>query len=374
MIVNGAYYNENPSGDWYSYDEIDKTGANYRIVIGMKSNGKTYGMKLKFLENFFKHGKQFAYLRTSVEEIKLKRVSGYWADMTDVLQEYGQHYFPGYDFYSIEIRNGRFILYGNTTDPVKAEKLGVMGYYFALNQTRYDSSIPYPDINIICYEEFLSTDYESPENFPQFIKFVSTIKRKRTDMVVYLLGNTVSRSSVILGGMGINVRELKQGTVQLFSYHWGDGANPNTVAIEWCRRYEQSTQSESFFHFGDPRELMITNGLWETGEYPIFNIEAAQENIVPKMALCFDVEGIHLYAYFMQEGALISDTRLLTYAEYWLVHEGATNLHRHQIAIDSPLQGMERLRKYIRHYYDNGWIKYSNNLAGDDFARIMQRI
>ena len=66
---------------YYSFDEIDRTGANWRIVFGERSNGKSYGSKMKMIQNFLKNGKQFAYIRRNVEEIKPKRVGVYFDDM-----------------------------------------------------------------------------------------------------------------------------------------------------------------------------------------------------------------------------------------------------------------------------------------------------
>ena len=49
---------------YYSTKRIDSTGAQYRLVFGERSNGKTYAALFRALENYAKDGKStFAYIR-----------------------------------------------------------------------------------------------------------------------------------------------------------------------------------------------------------------------------------------------------------------------------------------------------------------------
>ena len=235
--------------EYYSYDAIDATGANYRIVIGERSNGKTYGFKKKAFDNWLYNGKQFAYLRRFAEEILLKRVGNYWNDIMPYITEQLTPLYPEYSGFTITSRTGEWTVCGISKSGNKTV-LGTIGYYFALNQTQYDKSVSYPDVNLICFEEFLTNKLELRDEMTQFQNFISTIKRKRTDMTVYLLGNTVNRNSQILTGMNINVRDLTQGQIHKYSYI-GEENITNTVAIEWCRHYEQEEDSEAFFIFNN---------------------------------------------------------------------------------------------------------------------------
>ena len=313
--------------EYYSYKEIDRTGANYRIIIGERSNGKTYGFKKKAIDNFLNKGEQFAYLRRNVEEIKLKRVSNYFEDLGEYIKKQCQKKWPEAFTFAIIAKQGEFKLY--SYDEMENSKyLGTVGYYFALNQTRYDKSNSYPDVTMICFEEFLVKGTEEiRDEFTLFLNFVSTIKRKRTNMIVYLLGNTVNRNSQILQSMGINVRQLKQGSIRCYEY-FGEDNVKNTVAVEYCRHYEQSRESEAFFTFGNQKEMMITKGTWETESYPLFT-EAEFWAQRWKRAFIFDSPSIRIFIYLSKNNVLyVTEERMINHLEYLTFTTEGTNLGR----------------------------------------------
>ena len=45
---------------YYSLSKIDAKDATYNLIIGERSNGKTYAMLTKVLKQYIKDGKQFA--------------------------------------------------------------------------------------------------------------------------------------------------------------------------------------------------------------------------------------------------------------------------------------------------------------------------
>ena len=61
------------SNDYYSYEDIDATEAQYRMVIGERSNGKTYGALMKAIRNYIIDGNQSAYVRRYREDFTGKR-------------------------------------------------------------------------------------------------------------------------------------------------------------------------------------------------------------------------------------------------------------------------------------------------------------
>ena len=48
---------------YYSLNNILKKDAQYNIIFGQRSNGKTYAVKKYGLEKFIKTGEQMAYVR-----------------------------------------------------------------------------------------------------------------------------------------------------------------------------------------------------------------------------------------------------------------------------------------------------------------------
>ena len=58
---------------YYSLDAIEKLRAIYNVIIGKRSNGKTYACLEKIIRTFATTGKQGAYLRRYREDFRGKR-------------------------------------------------------------------------------------------------------------------------------------------------------------------------------------------------------------------------------------------------------------------------------------------------------------
>ena len=61
---------KNEELQFYSLDEILKRKAQYNVIFGERSNGKTYAVLLHGLKNFVKTGKQIAIVRRYDDDIK----------------------------------------------------------------------------------------------------------------------------------------------------------------------------------------------------------------------------------------------------------------------------------------------------------------
>lgn len=366
----------NKIDEYYSYKDIDATGANYRVIIGERSNGKTYGFKKKVFDHWCETGKQFAYLRRTAEEIMSSRVGNYWNDLTDYInQELSKRF--DYDFFMVQAYRGEFRVCGLRETNQKKEVIGTIGYYFALGQANYDKSNSYPDVDTICFEEFLTDGYELRDEFTKFVNFISTIKRKRTDMTVYMLGNTVNRNSQILEAMNINVRDLVQGSIKRYTY-FGEGDITNTVAVEYCRNYAQSDESAGYFTFDNQREDMIVKGGWQVGAYPQFNLEEFFDNETPELGIVINTEQYRLYCYGCEHKDgfwfFVSPTRLAKRLEYFTLTNGSTNPNFRHFSYKGNNKVSIKLIKTLYNCQGNGHILFLDNLTGNDFDHAMYQM
>lgn len=356
--------------EWYSFDKINETGCNYRIVIGERSNGKTYGFKLLALQNFFENNKQFMYVRRNVEEIRPKRMSQFFEDMSDLIIACGEKFFPQYDYVFVSTGSGKFDLYGYIEETATKVFIATMGFYTALNQARYDKSVPFPDVTLLCWDEFLTPVGELQEEFSLFINLISTVKRKRTDFIVYCLANTVNRNSKFLNAIGINVRDLKQGHIKCYQYY-GERNVVNTVAVEYCKHYEDTTESEAFFTFGNPREMMIKQGKWEVDNYPTFDLSEFYTGKPARVGFVFIAEGIKMYGYLKDKFLFISDKRLLNSIDYITLGKCTTDVTRRKFNWNCGYENILNVERLILSSLVNGHIKYTDNLTGDDMRQFI---
>ena len=74
---------------WYTYDNIDKYNADFKIIFGSRGTGKSYGIKKKVIDAFFNSDEKekFVIVRRFEADIKQKIAQTYFADMADYLAE-----------------------------------------------------------------------------------------------------------------------------------------------------------------------------------------------------------------------------------------------------------------------------------------------
>lgn len=356
--------------DFYSYDKIDKTKALYRIVIGERSNGKSYGFKKKCIDNFLQTGKQFGLIRRFEDDVKPALIQAYFGDMDDYLKQELKNAYPQYKAVYIEAKQGKFTIKGIDDDNIKYD-IGIMGYYFSLNTSIRAKGSQFPDITIIGFEEFMTRERELTDEFSRFINLVSTIIRKRSDVVIYLLGNTVNRRSQLLASMNINVTQLKQGEITMFYTYHDNGDIANKIAVEYCRHYDTPKESEAYFRFNNPREAMIINGEWEVDDYPKFDKEELYSEKIMS-GFVFEDSSVRLYGYVTDKGMLyISNARLSSRCNYITLTVGDSHFERRIFNWRCNVPRINNLIKKLLWLKTNGKIRYTDNIVGDDFRNFL---
>lgn len=371
-VINGE------EQEFWIKDNLDATGANYRMAFSQRGPGKSYQTKCEAIDRWLETGKQFGLIRRLDNQLSIDKVTEYWTDMGEYFTEKAHAVFPDYDRFIIIPRSGKWTVYGLYDDKDKRYPLGVIGYYFAINCAERYKSVSYPDIDFVIFEEFMSESHSYLVNeFDKLMSIISTIKRRRTDFVIYMLGNTVDMNCPVLHDMGINVREMAQGDIKLFTYYGGkDGETTNTVAVEYIRPVAQSEESEAFFIFNRQQENMIINGAWQTGSYPLFNKDDFYIEIKPKLSIVIDYKDIKLYIYFdkNKDGlptAYISNERLGNRFKYIFI-TSKTYINRNQFSYDSDLPVVRNIKKLIWFCLNNNTCYYLNNYTGSDLDSLIK--
>ena len=65
---------------FYSLDNMKKTKAQYRMLLGEKSNGKSYAVKSELIKDAYLNNRKFVYMRRYREDLKTVDVNAYFAD------------------------------------------------------------------------------------------------------------------------------------------------------------------------------------------------------------------------------------------------------------------------------------------------------
>lgn len=247
---------------FYSLKPILKRKAVYNVIIGERSNGKTFACLKLALQNYFEKGEQFAYIRRWSTDVKPARLNQLFASVIDAgfLEKLSNG-----NYQTIIYKSGRFYLanYNEEGKPIYSDT-DVLGFAMSLNESEHLKSISFPEVTMIIFDEFLSNNYLINE-FMLFMNVISTIVRQRTNVKIFMLGNTVSKYSPYFKELGLtNVLKMKQGTIDVYTY----GDSKLSVAVEYCASLEKSKKNNFYFAFDNPRLKMITGGSWELGIFP----------------------------------------------------------------------------------------------------------
>lgn len=246
---------------FYSLKNILAKNAQYNVIFGERSNGKTYSVLKYGLKRYAEHGEQLAIVRRWQDDFTGKR----GASMFDSLVSNNEiSTMTGGEWTGVYYYGSRWFLCRYDDDKrVTDEK--PFAYGFSISSMEHDKSTSYPDITTICFDEFLTRTTYLPDEFVLFMNVVSTIVRHRTNIIIFMLGNTVNRYCPYFKEMGLtHVKEMKPGDIDVYRY----GDSELTVAVEYTTSNKRGKESDLYFAFDNPKLTMITGGAWEIAIYP----------------------------------------------------------------------------------------------------------
>lgn len=267
---------EQKNNKFYSLDNIKKTGATYNVIFGERSNGKTYSVLLEGLKEYVKNGGQLAIVRRWKEDITGRRASDIFTALNsnNEVEKLTNGKYHGITYFA-----SKFYLcnYDENGKPIYSLDNDCFAYTFALSETEHNKSISYPNITTILFDEFITKHIYLNDEFVLFMNTISTIVRQRTNVKIYMCGNTVNKFCPYFQEMGLtHILEMKQGTIDVYTY----GDSTLKVAVEYCANTQHRKENNFYFAFNNPKLNMITGGAWELDIYPHLPVKYQPKNIL----------------------------------------------------------------------------------------------
>ena len=357
---------------YYSLNKINKKDATYNVIFGERSNGKTYATLKQVLENYFSDGSQFAYIRRWSVDVQPKRMNNLF---NAIIEDGYLEKLSGGKFTAIFYRTGRFYLctYNDKGKPIYNEE-DIIGYAFSLSENEHNKANSYPRVTTIIFDEFLTNKIYLPDEFILFMNTVSTIVRQRTNVKIYMLGNTVNKFCPYFKEMGLtNILTMKQGTIDLYTY----GETKLKVAVEYADSKKKFKKNNFYFAFNNPKLKMITGGAWELNIYPHAPVKWLPKNI--------------LFTYFIDFNDNLYQCEIISKDEnvFTFIHEKTTPLKNpdkdiiytmdYNPKINYNVNILKPLNDYqnkIAWFYTHDRVYYQNNNVGDainNYLKICKR-
>jgi len=216
---------------FYSLKSILEKKAQYNIIIGESSNGKTCAVLnavLKYaIERYLQTGEQLAIVRRWRDDFIGKR----GATMFDALEANKEIFkLSKGKWTSVYYCASRWYLCKYVSKDIREVDEKPFAYGFSLTSMKHDKSTSYPEITTICFDELLTRTTYLPDEFVLFMNAISTIVRNRTNVKIFMLGNTVNKYSPYFKEMGLkHIAEMQPGDIDVYKY----GESAPAVAVEY---------------------------------------------------------------------------------------------------------------------------------------------
>lgn len=246
---------------WEIWNVLSKD-AQYNIIYGERSNGKTYGTLNYCLQCYFTDGSEFAYIRRWDEDLVGKKGESLFNGLikNGVIRKLSKG-----KWNHVVYKSRAYYMAFIDDEGVITTDVKPFAYAFALTQHEHYKSNSYPNIKNIVFDEFLTRGVYLPDEFIIFQNVLSTLIRLRDDVKIFMLGNTVNKYCPYFKEMGLSrIRDQKIGTIDVYNY----GDSGLRVAVEYSDMPTKDKKSNKYFAFNNPRLNMIKNGAWEIDLYP----------------------------------------------------------------------------------------------------------
>lgn len=253
---------------YVSRETLKRIDARYVVLLGQRSNGKSFAVKELVIKNALEKGEEFAYIRRNKEDCKQYMVEEYFSDIicdsdgVRHLEEWSKGKYNAISVYQ------QGIYFANIDENGKVTRGQQLGRMFGLSWATHYKSLSFPNITTAVYEEFIidTTGTFLQNEVKVFMNLISTIFRERKG-TVYLVGNTLSRINPFFKEFNLKgIPKQKENSVEFYHYKYKDERGKEH--IERIAVYlTHSTNNNSGMFFGNSAKA-ITSTVWETDEYP----------------------------------------------------------------------------------------------------------
>ena len=336
---------------YYDVEKLVKRypDSHYYVIIGERSNGKTYSVLKYMLTQSVKTNTQFAVIRRWQDDFKGQR----GATMFDALEDnFEIEDITDGQWTNVEYKSNRWYLCRYDDDGKKTVAEEPIGYAFAISSMEHDKSTSYPKVNHILFDEFLTRQLYLPNEFVLFMNTLSTIIRQRNNVKIFMCGNTVNQYSPYFSEMGLtHIKQMKPGDVELYKY--GDSALQ--VVVEFSDNPNKKKDSDVYFAFNNSHLNMITKGEWDMDIYPHCPHKYYKEDVLFTYFIQYDGE-------LLQAEIVLKEDVLFTF-----IHRKTTELQdpEHDIIFTPEYNSRPNYNRRITHPTNNITKKISHTFNDD---------
>ena len=354
----------------YTLTNILLQEADYNVIYGERSNGKTTAVLRYALEDHINsnYTNQLGIVRRWEEDFKGKNGQQMYSGIVNLgwVKDLTKGKYNSVYYYS---QRWYLCMYNEEGEKVsQAENPFALG--FAITSEEHYKSTSYPDIKTILFDEFITRKMYLPEEFVKFQNLLSTIIRLRTDVKIFMCGNTINKFCPYFAEMGLTgIKKQQKGTIDLYTY----GESDLRVAVEYSDFPSKKKASNKYFAFNNPKLQMITNGGWEIDIYPHLPHKYAPKDVIYKFYILFDGEMLQGNIISIEDKVFIYMHRKTTPIkkdnEYLVYQQSPDYRRNYRISILKPYSKIDRK---ILELIQRNKIFYQDNEIGEIMSNYLK--
>ena len=376
--------NEKRKNEWWNINNILEKNAQWNMVFGKRSNGKSYGVREYVVEDAIKQidkpegveKNRLFYLRRFSDDVTIFGVNKYFEDFIKIERNEKMNKIQKLSnnrFNSIKVAKNKIWVINIDDEGEETDRYHI-GYYNSIGNAERIKSHGYSDVKNIVFEEFITSSKPYLAHEPELLEnIVSTIARNR-EVKVFMIGNNDSRDCVYFNYFGLDhIRKQKPGTIDVYEKETGEYDeldNPLVVrfAVEYCGN---NVKSSGMF-FGKAKQK-IDGGEWSARSHPKLKKEKIEQS---EEIYRFVVD----YHNFMYLCLLMVD--IITGDYYYYISPKTTKIKPFtRVICDRPVinqwysnnfNGINNGEKIAFDILRNGNIFYSDDLTGEEFERALK--
>ena len=348
---------------FYTLDNILSYNADYNVIYGERSNGKTTAVLKHALEDHIDSGyiNQLGIIRRYEEDFRGKNGQQMYEGIINLgwINELTKGKYNSVYYYS----KRWFLCHYNEDGEKDLQAPDPFALGFAITSEEHYKSTSYPFVNTILFDEFITRSYYLPEEFVKFQNLLSTIIRLRTNVTIFMCGNTINRFCPYFNEMGLHgVKKQTKGSIDIYTY----GESDLKVAVEYSDFPAKKKASNKYFAFNNPKLQMITNGGWEIDIYPHLPEKYKPKEVVYQFFINFDGELLHGNVITIKDKTFIyihrKTTPIHTDTEWLVYHQNPNYKRNYRTNILRPYGKPDKIIKTL---IDRKKIFYQDNEVGE---------
>lgn len=242
---------------YVDYNNIIEPGTDIYMLLGQRSDGKTYGALQECIKAACADGIPSAYIRRFSESLTKANIQDLCRPQHANIKKYS-----GGKWDSAVYRSKRFYFAKHEDDEIIVSNEPFL-YCFPINTWENSKGPDSGQFAFIIFDEYISVNKYIPNEFTAFQNVLSSVMRNRGGTQLIMLGNPINQICPYFDEFDIEPGKIKQGDIIYRISR--DGFKLKFVYIPAMELRHR--KNAGFFSFGK-EDSSITSGYWEFGQFP----------------------------------------------------------------------------------------------------------